>query len=174
MNNGLLDEKTEERFPQKKYIDHIKNKNDIEDKIRIKTNLTKLELNKEAINDIYIYGCDLSEESEPTDDFNAVNIMRKTRRLKCFQDKIKQYIENYYISGLVLIGKPKNPNNKIFKFYLKVDKSKEFFDGEIIEDLSPELKNKNNTSNDNIRDSSTIYKFQFKKKERNFIRNIRK
>ena len=170
MNNGLLDEKTEERFPQKKYIDHTKNKNDIQDKIRIKTNLTKLELNKEAINDIYIYGCGLSEEFEPTDDFNAVNIMRKTRRLKCFQDKIKQYIENYYISGLVLIGKPKNPNNKIFKFYLKVDKSKEFFDGEIFEDLSPELKNKeNNTSNDNIRDSSTIYKFQFKKKKETLL-----
>ena len=61
-------------------------------------------------------------------------------------------MENYYISGLVLMGKPKEINKKKFKFYLKVDESKEVFDGEILEKLPEEVKGK-------------IYKFKFKRKK---------
>ena len=79
-------------YPFKKYIDLQKDKQDIEAIIPIKTNLTKLELNLEAINGVYLYGCDLSEESDPSEDFNPVHIMRKARKLKCFHDKLKEYL----------------------------------------------------------------------------------
>ena len=102
----IINEKSKEDkydYAKKKYLDIINDKNDIDAKIHILTNLTKLEINQEALNGIYLFGCDLSEESEVTIDFNPVYIMRKARKLKCFQDKLKEYIENYYISGLILI-----------------------------------------------------------------------
>ena len=88
-------------YPPKKYIDLKKDKQDISDNIQILTNLTKLEINKDAIKGIYLYGCDLSEETDPTEDFNPVHIMRKARRLEGFRKKIKEYIENYYVAGLI-------------------------------------------------------------------------
>ena len=94
-------------YPCKKYIDLVNDKQDIEGKISIITNLTKLEINQEAIKGVYLYGCELSEEPNQAEDFNPVNIMRKARKLKCFHDKLKEYLEkNYYISGLILMGKP--------------------------------------------------------------------
>ena len=139
-------------YPKKKYIDLIKDKDDIEEQIHILTNLTKLEINQEAIKGIYLFGCDLSEESKPTVDFNPVHIMRKARKLKCFQEKIKEFIDNYYISGLILMGKPKFPDTKRFKFYLKVDESKDYFDGEILKECPEKIEGK-------------IYRFKFKRKK---------
>ncbi len=138
-------------YPSKKYIDPKKDQY-VKANLKIITNLTKLELNKEAINGIYLFGCDLSEETEPSEHFNPVNIMRKARKLKCFQDKIKEHVENYYISGLVLMGKPKNIKKKKFKFYLKADESQGYFDGEILDDVPEEPEGK-------------IYKFKFKRKK---------
>ena len=140
-------------YPFKKYIDLQKDKQDIDAIIPIKTNLTKLELNLEAINGVYLYGCDLSEESDPSEDFNPVHIMRKARKLKCFHDKLKEYLEkNYYISGLILMGKPLKTTKKKFKFYLICEK-KEEFDGVTMDDL-PEQK-----------EGKIIYKFKFKRKK---------
>jgi len=136
-------------YPKKKYLDINENKEDIDDCIKILTNLTKLDLNQDAINGIYLFGCDLSEETEPSEDFNAVHIMRKARRLKCFQDKIKEFVENYYISGLILMGKPKDISQKRFKFYLKIKESQE---GEILEQLPQNIEGK-------------IYRFKFKRKK---------
>ena len=136
-------------YPKKKYLDINENKEDIDDCIKILTNLTKLDLNQDAINGIYLFGCDLSEETEPSEDFNAVHIMRKARRLKCFQDKIKEFVENYYISGLILMGKPKDISQKRFKFYLKIKESQE---GEILEELPQNIEGK-------------IYRFKFKRKK---------
>ena len=34
--------------------------------------------------------------------------MRRERKLKYFQEEIKKYASDYYISGLVLMGKPIN------------------------------------------------------------------
>jgi hypothetical protein len=136
-------------YPKKKYLYINENKEDIEDCIKILTNLTKLDLNQDAINGIYLFGCDLSEETEPSEDFNAVHIMRKARKLKCFQDKIKEFVENYYISGLILMGKPKDISQKRFKFYLKIKESQE---GEILEELPQNIEGK-------------IYRFKFKKKK---------
>ena len=139
-------------YPPKKYIDLKKDKQDISDNIQILTNLTKLEINKDAIKGIYLYGCDLSEETDPTEDFNPVHIMRKARRLEGFRKKIKEYIENYYVAGLILMGKPIDPDKKHFKFYLVVDESKEVFDGEIFDKLPENIQGK-------------IYKFKFKRKK---------
>ena len=149
-----IEEKNKEdifKYPKKKYIDKTNDKNDIES-IKIITNLTKLEINQEAIIGIYLYGCDLSEDSDPTEDFNPVSIMRKARKLKCFQDKIKEYIENYYISGLILMGKPLDKTVKKFKFYLIVEESEDNFDGEILDEKPKEVKGK-------------VYKFKFKRKK---------
>ena len=154
MSNEISEKSKEDQYnySKKKYFDMTKDVKDIEASIPILTNLTKLDINQNAINGIYLFGCDLSEESEASEDFNPVFIMRKARRLKCFQEKLKEYIENYYISGLILMGKPKENNKKKFKFYLKVDESKEVFDGEILEKLPEEVKGK-------------IYKFKFKRKK---------
>ena len=154
MTSEIIEKQKEDQYeyPKKKYIDISNDKSDIEDYIQIKTNLTKLELNQEAINGIYLYGCDLSEETEPSDDFNPVYIMRKARKLKCFQEKINEYIENYYISGLILMGKPIELEKKKFKFYLELDGSKDYFDGEIMDEFPEEQKGK-------------IYKFKFKRKK---------
>ena len=154
MSSEINEKSKEDKYDyaKKKYLDIINDKNDIDAKIHILTNLTKLEINQEAINGIYLFGCDLSEESEVTIDFNPVYIMRKARKLKCFQDKLKEYIENYYISGLILMGKPKDINKKHFKFYLKIDESKEELNGEIFEKKPEEIKGK-------------IYQFRFKKKK---------
>ena len=147
-------------YPCKKYIDLVNDKQDIEGKISIITNLTKLEINQEAIKGVYLYGCELSEEPNQAEDFNPVNIMRKARKLKCFHDKLKEYLEkNYYISGLILMGKPLEkleegkpvkPKKK-FKFFLVCDK-KEEFDGIILDELPEKLEGK------------IIYRFKFKRK----------
>jgi hypothetical protein len=100
----------------------------------------------------------LLEESEFSEDFNQVFIMRKARKLKCLQEKIKEFIENYYISGLVLVGKPKI-NKKKIKFYLKIDESKEVFDGEILEKLPEKITDK-------------IYKFKFKRKKEDLSKMV--
>ena len=153
-------------YPCKKYIDLVNDKQDIESKISIITNLTKLEINQEAIKGVYLYGCDLSEESDPSEDFNPVNIMRKARKLKCFHDKLKEYLENnYYISGLILMGKPKplekqedekhSKPKKKFKFYLVCEK-KEEFDGLILDELPEKLEGL---------EGKKIYKFKFKRKK---------
>ena len=154
MSNEISEKSKEDQYnySKKKYFDMTKDGKDIEASIPILTNLTKLDINQNAINGIYLFGCDLSEESEASEDFNPVFIMRKARKLKCFHEKLKEFIENYYISGLVLMGKPKEINKKKFKFYLKVDESKEVFDGEILEKLPEEVKGK-------------IYKFKFKRKK---------
>ena len=149
-----IDEKSEDKYNylKKKYFDITKGEKYVGASIPILTNLTKLDINQNAINGIYLFGCDLLEESEFTEDFNPVFIMRKARKLKCFQEKIKEFIENYYISGLVLMGKPKEIDTKKIKFYLKVDESKEVFDGEILEKLPEKVEGK-------------IYKFKFKRKK---------
>ena len=150
-------------YPCKKYIDLVNDKQDIEGKISIITNLTKLEINQEAIKGVYLYGCELSEEPNQAEDFNPVNIMRKARKLKCFHDKLKEYLEkNYYISGLILMGKPLEkleegkpvkPKKK-FKFYLICDK-KEEFDGIILDELPEKLEGL---------EGKRIYRFKFKRK----------
>ena len=155
MSNEKEEKQKEDKYayPNKKYIDLVKDKNDIEDKLSILTNLTKLEINKEAINGIYLFGCDLSEESEPSEDFNPVHMMRKARKFKCFHDKIKEYLEsNYYISGLVLMGKPLSNTKRKFKFYLIVDESKD--------DLEPVILNE---CPENV--IGKVYKFKFKRKK---------
>ena len=155
----MTDEKEEKQkedkyaYPNKKYIDLVKDKNDIDDKISILTNLTKLEINQEAINGIYLFGCDLSEESEPSEDFNPVHMMRKARKFKCFHEKLKEYLEsNYYISGLILMGKPLSSTKRKFKFYLIVDETKDDLDPVILENCPEKVDGK-------------VYKFKFKRKK---------
>ena len=58
--------------------------------------------------------------------------MRNARKLKCFQEKIKEFVENYYISGLILMGKPKDISQRRLKFYLKIQEPQE---SEILESL---------------------------------------
>ena len=108
------------KFPIKKYLDLNKNQNDLEP-IYISTNLTSLKLNPQAIKGVYLYGCDVEEEFQVSEDFNSVSIMRTARKVKSFQEEIKKYVSDYYISGLILMGKPLKEDKK-FKFYMKLKK----------------------------------------------------
>ena len=148
--------KKSKKYAPKKRLNKDENINDIDDSIDILTNLTYLNLNPKAFDGIYLYGCDIEEQNLTTEDFNPVNLMRKARKLKCFQDKIKEYVPNYYISGLVLMGKPKelNDENKKFHFYLKIKEiDKMVIEGTII---------KKSQFSENI--DGKIYKFKFKRK----------
>ena len=148
--------KKSKKYAPKKRLNKDENINDIDDSIDILTNLTYLNLNPKAFDGIYLYGCDIEEQNLTTEDFNPVNLMRKARKLKCFQDKIKEYVPNYYISGLVLMGKPKelNDENKKFHFYLKIKEiDKLVIEGTII---------KKSQFSENI--DGKIYKFKFKRK----------
>ena len=107
------------QFAKKKKLDLEGQKNEYFD-IRIETNLSKLELNKEAIKGVYLFGCDIEQENQVGQEINKVNIMRQARKLKCFQEEIKKYVPDYYISGLILMGKPKDEAKKKFRFYLKM------------------------------------------------------
>ena len=148
----------ESEYPKKKYLDIDKDKKDLEYSVKISTNLTHLQLNKKEIAGVYLYGCDLESEDKTSEDFNPVNVMRKARKLKCFQEEIKKYVPDYYISGLILMGKPKEETKDIkkFKFYLKIKENEECVTGEIFEH-SPE--------SSQIDSQDKLYKFKFKRKK---------
>ena len=140
------------KFPKKKYLEPDANKEDILPLPQIFTNLSELKLNKNAMKGIYLYGCDIEEENHISREFIPVNIMRNARKLKCFQEYIKQIIEDYYISGLILIGKPKEKEKEIeFEFFLKIGENTE-----IIEELPENIES----------EKDEIYKFKFKRKEK--------
>ena len=141
------------QFAKKKKLDLEGQKNEYTD-IRIETNLSKLELNKEAIKGVYLFGCDIEQESQVAQEINKVNIMRQARKLKCFQEEIKKRVPDYYISGLILMGKPKEEEKKKFRFYLKMFEKNGRKDGVISKD-KPEFS-----------DNETVYKFKFKRKEK--------
>ena len=135
-------------LPKKKYLD-LKTYYKEVLPIRILTNLTELELDPKAIKGVYLYGCDIEEENHISAEFNPVNVMRKARKMKCFQDHIKKYVPDYYISGLILMGRPLKDKKK-FKFYLKMGEN-----NEILRELPEDYENGNDI----------IYKFKFKRKE---------
>ena len=139
------------KYPEKKYLDP----NDKElDNLQISTNLALLELNPNAIKGVYLYGCDIEQEYHQSEDYNPVYVMRKARKIKCFQQEIKNNVSDYYISGLVLMGRPIDDIKK-FKFYLKMKEVDGKIDGEILES-KPKTIDKN----------EKIYKFKFKKKKK--------
>ena len=147
------------KFPGKKFLDEKADEFDLKS-IQISTNLTSLKLNPQAIKGVYLYGCDLEQEFQTSQDFNPVSAMRKARKIKCFQEEIKKYVPNYYISGLILMGKPKNKEkDKKFKFYLKMKLGQNGkYTGEILDS-----KPKNN------KDDAKIYKFKFKRKKKDLF-----
>ena len=147
--------KSSKKFAAKKRLNLNENSKDIDCSIEILTNLSYLNLNPNAIQGVYLYGCDIEEINHPSDDFNPVNLMRKARKLTCFQEKIKEYVPNYYISGLVLMGKPKEVNNenKKFHFYLKIKDIDGIMEGSILK-----------KSQISEKDDEKIYKFKFKRK----------
>ena len=151
-NNQDEDDK---QFPEKKFLDKNKDKADIEDSIKISTNLSRLKLNPQAIKGVYLYGCDIEPDKQISDDFNPVHTMRRARKLKCFQSKIKEYVPNYYISGLILMGRPSEETKEIkkFKFYLLFKEIEGKTEGEILEH-----KPKGEYKGD-------LYKFKFKRKK---------
>ena len=147
--------KSSKKYAVKKRLNIDENSKDIENSIDILTNLSYLNLNPNAIQGVYLYGCDIEEQNHASNDFNPVNLMRKARKLKCFQDKIKEYVPNYYISGLVLMGKPKDNNeeNQKFQFYLNFKDKDGIMEGAILKKSQiPE-----NTD-------EKIYKFKVKRK----------
>ena len=137
-----------------KRLDEKEDYQDIEYSIEILTNLTKIKPNENLIKGVYLYGCDIEEENNPSSDFNPVNIMRKARKLRCFQDKIKEHVSEYYISGLVLMGKPLKEKETIFKFYLKIKET----------DMESEIIEKEKYNKDSIKKDDKVYKFKFKRK----------
>ena len=140
------------QFAKKKKLDLEGEKSEYYD-IKIETNLSKLELNKEAIKGVYLFGCDIEQENQVSQEINKVNIRRQARKLKCFQEEIKKRVPDYYISGLILMGKPKNEGKKNFKFYLKMFEK----DGKKTGEVSKEKPD--------FSDNEKVYKFKFKRKE---------
>ena len=104
---SIIESKNENKieFPPKKYLNP--DSDGIWSLPQILTNLTALKLNPNAIKDVYLYGCDIEEENHISDEFNPVHLMRTARKMKCFQEHIKKYVPDYYISGLILMGRPK-------------------------------------------------------------------
>lgn len=135
-------------LPKKKYLDPKTSKTEVAP-IRILTNLSELELDPKAIKGVYLYGCDIEEENQVSAEFNPVNVMRRARKIRCFQEHIKRYVPDYYISGLILMGRPLKDKKK-FKFYLKMGEN-----NEILKELPEDYENGNDI----------IYKFKFKRKE---------
>jgi hypothetical protein len=146
-NNEIL------QFAKKKKLDLEGEKNEYLN-IRIETNLSTLELNKEAIKGVYLFGCDIEQENQVAQEINKVNIMRHARKLRCFQEEIKRRVPDYYISGLILMGKPKDEGKKKFRFYLKMFENDGRRDGEISKD-KPDFS-----------DNEKVYKFKFKRLEK--------
>ena len=140
------------QFAKKKKLDLEGEKNEYTD-IKIETNLSELELNKNAIEGVYLFGCDIEEENQISQEYNKVNIMRKARKLKCFQEEIKKRVPDYYISGLILMGKPKDESKTKFRFYLKMEEK----DGRTVGKISKEKPDSS--------DNGKLYKFKFKRKE---------
>ena len=157
-NTSSLNKNIARNYPQKKFLNEEKT-NDISCSVSILTNLTKLELNEKAIQGIYLYGCDIEEENKSSSEAFPVNTMRKARKLKCFQEKIKQYVPEYFISGLVLMGKPLDENKDlVFTFYLKMKEEDSMpIEGEVSDKLP--ILEKNLSSN------VKIYRFKFKRKK---------
>ena len=148
-----MENKENFEFAEKKKLDKEDDKSEYED-IRIETNLSKLELNKDAIKGVYLFGCDIEEENQIAQEINKVNIMRKARKIKCFQEEIKKYVPDYYISGLILMGKPIDDSKKI-EFYLKIKEEKDGkTKGKIIYDKKE------------FSDKEKVYKFTFKRKKK--------
>jgi hypothetical protein len=139
-------------YPPKKFLDKENQKDLFFTKIL--TNLSHLELNNQAINGVFLFGCDIEEENQVSQELNQVNIMRRARKLRCFQEEIKKYISNYYISGLILMGKPINDAKK-FKFYLKIKNIEGEIDSEILY-----------TKPKSIGNDEKVYKFKFKRKKK--------
>ena len=138
-------------YPKKKYLDP--NDKELEN-LQISTNLALLELNPNAIKGVYLYGCDIEQEYHQSEDFNPVNVMRKARKMKCFQQEIKNNVSDYYISGLILMGRPIDDIKK-FKFYLKMKDVDGRIDGEILESKPESIEN-----------NEKLYKFKFKRKKK--------
>ena len=151
MEGNSVQNQSTNKYPKKKYLD--KNDKDVE-LCKISTNLAHLELNPDAIKGVYLFGCDIEQEYQTTEDINPVNIMRKARKLKCFQDKIKEKVQDYYISGLILMGKPIKDDIEKIKFYLKMIEVDGIIKGEI-------LKSKPKT----IEKDEKLFKFKFKRKK---------
>ena len=150
-------------YPGKKKLNEKEDINDIDYNISILTNLTRLSLNEKVIEGVYLYGCDIEEENNPSSDFNPVNIMRTARKLNCFQDKIKEYVTDYYISGLVLMGKPIRLNEPVFSFYLKIKIINEI-------DIESEIIDVKNYDKNSIQKDGKIYKFKFKRKNEDLLK----
>ena len=150
-------------YPGKKNLNKNEDINDIDYNISILTNLTRLSLNEKVIEGVYLYGCDIEEENNPSSDFNPVNIMRTARKLNCFQDKIKEYVTDYYISGLVLMGRPIRLNEPVFSFYLKIKKINEA-------DIESGIIDVKNYDKNTIQKDDKIYKFKFKRKNEDLLK----
>ena len=142
-------------YPLKKYLD--KNNQQDLNFLNISTNLSHLELNPKYIKGVYLFGCDIEEEEQISQEFIKVNAMRRARKLKCFQEEIKTYVSDYYISGLVLMGKPIN-DIKNFDFYLKMRDIDGVIDSEIL------YSKPNNMGN-----NEKVYKFKFKRKNKDLF-----
>ena len=157
-NQNENESDNEDKYPEKKFLNEDDDKNDIEEPIEITTNLIKVKLNEKSIKGVYLYGCDIEQQTQIVSDFNPVNTMRKARKLKCFQQKIKEYVPDYYISGLILMGRPikETKETKKIKFYLLLNTNG--LEGEILDEV-PEKEPEN----------GKIYKFKFKRKKKDLL-----
>lgn len=116
----------------------IEDNNELE-KVLVNTNLNELKLDEKAIKDVHLFGCEIKQEYPVITDFNKVYEMRKARKIKEFQEEVKKHVPNYYISGLVLLGKPKDLDEKNFSFYIlfQEDENRKIVSSKILTEPKP-------------------------------------
>ena len=143
-------------MPKKVLLKDTHNRDDIEYKIFIKTNLFTIEFAQNLIETIYIYGIDVNQLHPEEEEKYPLKLMREARRKKEFHDLLNEKFELKTISGLVLFGKLKNDEEKQLHFIIVVEYDKE-------KDTTKcyEVKDKNDIEIDKTK---TIQMFTFTKK----------
>ena len=109
-------------MPKKVLLKDSKNRDDIELRYKLKTNLFTIEFAQELIETIFLYGIDANQLHPKEDEKYPLKLMKEARRHKEFHDELNKIFESKTISGLVLFGKLKNEEVKNFILVVEYDK----------------------------------------------------
>ena len=121
-------------MPKKQLLKDSKNKDDIEYKYFLKTNLFTIEFAHELIEKIFLYGIDINQLHPIEEEKYPIKLMREARRKKEFHDVLNSIFESKTISGLVLFGKLKIDNIQNFYLIVEYDTEKDSTKCDLVND----------------------------------------
>ena len=78
-----------------------------ESRLNVATNLFQVGLNKVKANEVFLYGIDIKEHFPVHPNEIKNPIMNRLKKNRDFKAKLQEFFEWYYISGILLFGKPK-------------------------------------------------------------------